>query len=181
MFGRYFGSRFFGPRYFGHGSDPGPPPSRDMVAIRDAAARIKATNLFAKVFPFSPWDAEPVGSDIKRCAFVAIKNWAEVDDADSGQGVDIVRTVAFDVWLVVNEKSPEKRYEFLDLLGQAVSNAVSGQPLGGVVMPDFTTLKRGQYHMPAPPVLCLQMTGEFRYMVDDFGGHDTSTDDGFFG
>lgn len=151
---------------------PDPEPATygpDCDVFDDIVARLAALNRFADLGVDYGAPSEVLARSGKQypCAAVLPLNWIEADRWDSG---DSIRTVSYQVVLVVRHEEPRERYRQLDHLSRLVSNALNGQSLADITFKDLTVLTRGTYaSTPQHPEQRLTLTGQFAYEIV---GHD---------
>lgn len=151
------------------------PMGRGRDVRNDIAARLSGTGLFSAVRLASPDEITIPGSDF---AAVAIEPgpWKEIDRWDDGFGEDItiVAEERAVVTVLVRNSDPQIRDELAEQLVQAVKDAVDGQSLGLITMPDFTRAAEGR-PLPARASERRHVVAVvFQYLVQNWAGHDES-------
>lgn len=142
------------------------PAIRDEDIYDDIVARLEATGKFAGVI--LAVDQGRRGADDWPLAVVEEADWDDLDDADSGDAVDLVHRGRFAVSLLVREEADAAQFGGLRSLERAARNAINGQSLAGVTFPAMTVLRRARMLPAGSPNKGWSLQGEFTYIVAGF-------------
>lgn len=140
----------------------------DEAIFADIRTRIEATGQFLAVYlemPIVPADDTPV-------AYVEDPDdWEDIDDADP---TIVLHKGRFRVTIAVHEDMVRgdvelSAYPTTQRLQQVVKNALNGQSLAGITLPDLTIVRRGKVPPKRTgPVRTIIMEGEFAYIVEGY-------------
>lgn len=93
-------------------------------------------------------------------------------DAAPWGGLDY--TASLTVTVLARDSDPEIRDETAEQLLDCVANAVNGQSLGGLTVPQKTVVTGWRWVAAAPPERRIAATVRFSYLVEGWGSFDTS-------
>lgn len=115
-----------------------------------------------------------LGADLSYAAAVDIVDWAEDDDADAGADAVQVRTLRGTVTLLGIGQYRREVKRSLDRLGSLVQNAIDGESLAGLTLPDRTKCGRGKYaDGKASGEVRLVLAWTATYLIAGDAGHNT--------
>jgi hypothetical protein len=141
-------------------------------AIHDALA---ATNAFDGVFIWGL--PEDYGSGAARLAVAAIEPESSTQDDrwDSGQAGSLIVTSRVTITLMYRHEDPQLRDEAAELLFDTSANALNGQILAGLTLPQLTRFVSWRWEKPIPPERRITSVFSYQYMLDGWGEYDTSS------
>lgn len=145
----------------------------DWGVLDDARDRLKASGEFDGVYRSALPEEKGRPSGDRLAAVVAPADWEQTDESDDEEEVQSTRRVHWTLTLIVRDDDPETRERTLDRLLAVSQNALDGQALGGITIPDWTRLRRGRYGTPSGPEQRMTVTGEFAYWVAGFNSNQT--------
>ncbi len=150
--------------------DPGIPPTiagRDMDIFDAIQAILAGTGEFAR-------DGVDYGSAVEvldrsagqyPCVAIEPTGFVEINRWD---GVCTLRTVNYDLSIVVRIEEPRERYRQLEYLATVAQNALSGQKLAGIAYGPFTAVARGTISKSSHPEQKIVLYGTFAYVIPDY-------------
>jgi len=145
---------------------------RDVrTAARDA---LLATGVFADVWLTGlPEQYGQAASELTAAA-IAPKSGRKKTRGDAGNAnIWIEVTSVVIVTLLVRNSDPQLRDEQLELLKDTAEDALDGQSLGGLTIPDLTYLSDWQYEKETPPER--RLTAKLTYSYPRFGWTSSDT------
>jgi hypothetical protein len=148
--------------------------TRDWDILEAARDLLVATGEFNAVYRAALPEVRGRSAADAIAAVLALASWQEVDRMDDPGEVQSERTVTWTLTLIVREDDAELRERTLDRLLAVAQDALDGQRLADVTIPGWTRLRSGKYETATPPEQRMSVTGEFRYWIEGFEGHDTS-------
>ena len=107
----------------------------------------------------------------RLAAVVALSDWEEEDESDDPTEVQVTRKVRWTLTLIARDEEPEERERLLSGLLVASQNALNGQSLAGITIPEWSKLRRGRLETASSPEQRMTVMGEFTYWIDGFSGH----------
>lgn len=144
--------------------------SRDRDYFQKLMSLVEATGEFAKVSLLCPGDALDV-ADFNPIVGVLPRGWLETED---GLAEELIRTVQYQVLILVRDLDGMTRYDWSDRLACLVQNQVDGVSLGGTGVAALSTLRRGGLRDgQSSDSLVLVLEGEFAYTLDRAVGRAT--------
>ncbi len=146
---------------------------RDWDVMTGFRILLDATAAFDHVYLTSYEDRTPNPSDAYS-AILQIDSWDEIDIFDDNGGITQQRAVSWILTLFGRGPDPEVRDRELDRIQGVVANALDGESLGSLVMPDLTKLRKGKWEKPVPPERRITIHGTFTYLIPDWDEHNTS-------
>lgn len=164
----YLAPTYFPPSYFGMGGtggsgSVGTATVRDRDVYRWMMEEVKSTGEFSEVVYLLP-GLSLESADRNPILGVMPKGWEEVE---RGEGGGLLRSVRYQLWIVVRDAEPETRYDWGDRLANLVQNRLDGSSLGGVCLAALSVLRRGT--IPAASdsnVMTMVLEGSFVYGID---------------
>jgi hypothetical protein len=167
----YLAPTYFPPSYFATGG--GSPPVagiRDRDVFQKMVEAVGATGEFSEVVYMLP-GTMPEAADSNPVLGVMPRGWKEVE---SGDGSGLMRSVRYQIWIIVREQLPQSRYDWGDRLACLVQNRIDGSSLGGTCVPELSVLRSGTIpETKDPNALTVILEGEFVYGVDPSVGRAT--------
>lgn len=143
----------------------------DGDVLDDAQGRLQATGAFDGVYRSALPESRGGAAGDRLAAVVAPLDWEQTDDVDDETLVQSTRRVRWTLTLIVRDDDPEARERALEKLLAVAQNALDGQALAALTIPDWTRLRRGRYQPPSAPEQRMTVTGEFAYWVAGFNGN----------
>lgn len=143
-------------------------PTGDCGVLDDARDRLVETGVFDAVYRSALPESRGRSSADRIVAVVTPSDWEQTDESDDEDTVQSTRRARWTLTIIVREEDPETRERLLDQLLTTSQNALDGQTLGGITIPDWTRLRRGRYEPPVDVEQRMVVTGEFAYWIQGF-------------
>jgi hypothetical protein len=70
------------------------------------------------------------------------------------------------------DEDPQIRDEGVELLFNTAADALNGQSLGGLTLPDFTRFTSWRWNAPTAPERSIQTTFQYQYIIEGWSGAD---------
>jgi len=140
-------------------------------AIQDA---LVATGAFDGVWIWGL--PESYGSGVSQLAAAAIEPESSRQDDrwDGGAETGLVVTSSVTITLLYRHDDPQLRDEGAELLFDTAADALNGQSLAGLTLPDLTRFGSWKWQTPAPPERRITALFSYAYIVEGWGGYDTT-------
>lgn len=140
-------------------------------AIHDA---LVATDAFDGVWIWGLPEGYGTGSSLLSGAAIEPDSSKQDDLWDSGSTTGLLVTSLVRITLLYREKDPQLRDEGAELLMDTAANALNGQSLAGLTLPDKTCFQMWQWLKPEAPERRIMATFSYQYVVDGWGAFDVS-------
>lgn len=151
---------------------------RDRQILKAIGTLLTATGAFDEVRTSGlPADRGLPSSDGKLVV-LDLDQWQDRDRSDDPDATPQDRDVTFLCYVCVRMEDPDMRDDELDRLVQTATNAINGQSVLGVTLPEWTRLLAGKWMPPTAPERRVICRGSFRYLLDDFDSHNDAADTG---
>lgn len=112
--------------------------------------------------------------DLRACAILPSET-TEDDRYDTSPGGLIVLDARVKIVFVARDQDPLARDKTVNLLLLYAQNALNGESLAGITLPDFTRFKGGwRWEDPVPPERKITAMFSFRYLVQGWKAFDTT-------
>jgi hypothetical protein len=169
----YLAATYFAPSYFSAAGgvvafgSGGSAVVRDWDVFEDLVGELEATGEFSDVVYLLPGEAvEAAGRN--PLAGVKPRGWVERPGGDGGS---LIRTVRYELAIVVVDPEPRSRYAWGDRLACLAQNRIDGSSLGGACIPGLSVLRGGDLRDGGgADALMLVLDGEFAYAIDPASG-----------
>ena len=148
--------------------------SRDRD-VRDAIqTALTETGAFDEVFVWGL--PEDYGSGASNAALAVIEPESSTQedrwDAASGGGLIVTSRVA--ITLIYRAEDPQLRDEAAELLFDIAANALNGQALGGLTLPQLTRFVSWRWEKPTAPERRIASIFSYQYIVAGWDDYDVS-------
>jgi hypothetical protein len=140
-------------------------------AIHDA---LIATGDFDAVYLWGSSGDHATAASKNACATIEPESSAQEDCWDAATGGGLIVTSRVTITLLNRQEDPELRDEAAELLLDTVANALNGQCLAGLTMPQHTRIVSWRWEEPAPPERRIAATLSYRYIVEGWDSYDTT-------
>jgi hypothetical protein len=119
---------------------------------------------------------ENYGSGSSQLAAAAIEpvSSSQDDRWDGGSETGLVVTSIVNLTLLYRHDDPQLRDEGAELLLNTTANALNGQSLAGLTLPDLTRLTTWRWLPPTPPERRVTAVFTYQYLVEGWGGADVT-------
>jgi len=148
---------------------------RDRDVRNAIQAALLATGAFDGVWIWGL--AEDYGTRAGNVAAAAIEplSSTQADNWDSAMVGGLVITSRVTLTLLYRHSDPEMRDEAAELLLDTAANALNGQSLDGLTLPQLTRFESWTWQPPAPPERRIKATFAYQYIVEGWESYDTTS------
>jgi hypothetical protein len=115
------------------------------------------------------------GSSVQAAAAIEPVSSTQDDRWDSQTDGGLVVTSLVRITLVYRHDDPQLRDEGAELLLDVAANALNGQSLAGLTLPGLTRFTGWSWTAPTAPERRIAATFSYQYIVEGWGGYDTTT------
>ena len=147
---------------------------RDYDVLDDVRARLVATKEFDAVYRSALPETKGQSAGDRFAAAVEHRSWEELSESADPSVIQSTRKLKWRLTLLVRDDDPEVRERELDRLLAVAQDALDGQSLAGVTLPDWTYLSSGVYEDAKPPEQHMRVEGYCAYYIEGWAGHDGS-------
>ncbi len=140
-------------------------------AIHDA---LVATNAFDGVWIWGLPENYGTGTSLLCGAAIEPDSSKQEDLWDGGTEIGSVVTSVVRITLLYRNEDPQLRDEGAELLMDTAANALNGQGLAGLTLPDMTRFQAWQWQKPTAPERRILATFSYQYIVEGWGAYDVS-------
>lgn len=147
------------------------PVGTEWHIVEDVIARVLGTGLFENAVIGYESDGNPASADLGDMVRVIPGDQTSLDDAASGDEVDVIHTGTFLVEVEIKESDPSVRHRRVSAACNAIRNVINGQSLAGITLPPRTILGKQAKAVIMYPYAKATMDGSYEYIVsgyDDF-------------
>jgi hypothetical protein len=119
---------------------------------------------------------EDYGTASSQIASAAIEPESSTQDDrwDAATGGGLIVTSRVTITLLYRHEDPQLRDEAVELLLEIASNALNGQCLAGLTLPQFTRIVAWRWEKPAPPERRITSTFSYQYIVEGWSEYDVT-------
>jgi hypothetical protein len=119
---------------------------------------------------------EDYGTGSSKIASAAIEPESSTleDRWDAATGGGLIVTSRVTLTLLYRHDDPQLRDEAAELLFDTASNALNGQCLAGLTLPQLTRIVAWRWEKPTPPERRITSTFLYQYILEGWDSHDTS-------
>jgi hypothetical protein len=147
---------------------------RDRDVRNAIQAAMAATGSFDNVYVWGL--PENYGSGASNVALAVIEPDSSMQDdrwdaAPSG-GLNVTSRVT--ITLFYRAEDPQVRDEALELLFDTAANALNGQCLADLTLPQFTRFVSWKWQPPAPPERRITTVFSYQYIIEGWDAYDTT-------
>jgi hypothetical protein len=114
------------------------------------------------------------GSSIAAAAAIEPVSSTQDDRWDGVAETGLVITSTVAITLIYRNEDPQLRDEGAELLLDTAANALNGQSLAGLTLPDLTRFLSWAWVSPTAPERKIRAQFQYQYLVEGWGGADTT-------
>lgn len=140
-------------------------------AIHDA---LVATGAFDGVWIWGLPEDFGTGSCRLAAAAIEPESSNQDDRWDGGQDTGLVVSSLVRLTLLYRHEDPQLRDEGTELLMGTAADALNGQSLAGLTLPDLTRFVSWQWQAPTPPERRITAKFSYAYIVESWTGFDVT-------
>jgi hypothetical protein len=140
-------------------------------AIQDA---LGATGAFDGVWIWGLPEDCGTGSSQLAAAAIEPESSQQDDRFDGGAQTAMVVTSTVTITLLFRHEDPQLRDEGAELLFDTAANALNGQSLAGLTLPDLSRFVSWKWQTPTPPERRIKASFSYQYIVEGWGGYDVT-------
>jgi hypothetical protein len=140
-------------------------------AIHDA---LVATGAFDGVWIWGLPENYGTGSSQLAAAAIEPESSAQDDRWDGGGETALVVSSRVTITLLYRHDDPQLRDEGAELLMDTAANALNGQNLAGLTLPDLTRFISWRWQNPTPPERRLTATFSYQYIAEGWNAYDVT-------
>jgi hypothetical protein len=141
-------------------------------AIRDA---LLATSAFDGVWIWGLPENYGTGSSQLAAAAIEPESSNQDDHWDGAGETGIVVTSRVTITLLYRHEDPQLRDEGAELLMDAAANALNGQSLAALTLPDLTRFVSWRWQAPTAPERRITAVFSYQYIVEGWAAYDVNT------
>ncbi len=138
-------------------------------AIHDA---LVATGAFDGVWIWGLPESYGTGSSQLAAAAIEPESSEQLDRWDGGPQSGLVVASRVILTLLYRHDDPQLRDEAAELLFDTAANALNGQSLAGLTLPDLTRFVSWRWQTPTPPERRIAATFSYQYLVGGWSDYD---------
>jgi hypothetical protein len=149
-----------------------------MARDRDVRAAIQtalvATEAFDGVYVWGL--PEDYGSGASNAALAVIEPESSTQDDrwDAAPAGGLIATSRVTITLIFRAEDPQMRDEAAELLFDTAANALNGQSLAGLTLPQLTRFASWRWEKPAPPERRISSIFSYQYIVEGWDSYDVA-------
>jgi hypothetical protein len=140
-------------------------------AIQDA---LVATGAFDGVWIWGLPEDYGTGSSQLAAAAIEPESSQQDDRFDGGGETAMVVSSSVTITLLFRHDDPQLRDEGAELLFDTAANALNGQSLAGLTLPDLTRFGSWKWQTPTPPERRIKASFSYQYIVEGWSGYDVT-------
>jgi len=152
--------------------------ARDWDVLDAAKTLLEGTKQFDGVYRGALPELKGQAAGDRFAAVLSMRSWEELSESADPSVIQSTRRLKWKLTLIVRDDDPEVRERELDRLLAVAEDALDGQSLAGITLPDWTYLASGVYEDPKPPEQRMTVLGQTAYYVEGWAGFDDSIEPG---
>ena len=148
--------------------------ARDRDVRNAIQAALLQTGAFDAVWMWGM--PEEYGSAASERAVAAIEPFSseQLDRWDYAPPGGLLVSSRVNIILLYRHEDPQLRDEAVELLFDVAANALNGQSLAGLTLPQLTSFSSWRWEKPAAPERQITATFLYHYIVEGWNSYDTS-------
>ena len=115
-----------------------------------------------------------LGASLAVIAVIEPQDSTQDDRWDGSTSTGLVVTSRVNITLYARAEDPQIRDEGAELLLDITANALNGQSLAGLTLPDLTRVNSWRWSQPMPPERMIAVSFSYQYIVEGWEGYDTT-------
>jgi hypothetical protein len=145
---------------------------RDRDVRNAIQAALQATGAFDGVWIWGLPENYGTGSSQLAAAAIEPVSSTQDDRWDGGEETGLVISSQVAITLLYRHEDPQLRDEGAELLLDTAANALNGQSLAGLTLPDLTRFTSWRWNAPTPPERLITSVFSYQYLVGGWGSYD---------
>ena len=133
-----------------------------------------ATGAFDGVFVWGLPEDYGSGASNAVLAIIEPESSTQEDRWDAAPGSGLLITSRVTITLINRSEDPQLRDEAAELLFNTAANALNGQGLAGLTLPQLTRFVSWRWEKPSPPERRIASIFSYQYIVEGWDSYDTS-------
>jgi hypothetical protein len=147
---------------------------RDRDVRNAMQAALVATGAFDGVFVWGLPEDYGSGASNAALAVIEPESSTQEDRWDAAPGGGLIVTSRVAITLIYRAEDPQLRDEAAELLFDIAANALNGQGLAGLTLPQLTRFVSWRWEKPAPPERRIASVFSYQYIVEGWDDYDVS-------
>jgi hypothetical protein len=147
---------------------------RDRDVRNAMQAALVATGAFDGVFVWGLPEDYGSGASNASLAVIEPESSTQEDRWDAAPGSGLFITSRVTITLIYRDEDPQLRDEAAELLLDTAANALNGQGLAGLTLPQLTRFVSWRWEKPDPPERRIASIFSYQYIVEGWDSYDTS-------
>jgi len=147
---------------------------RDRDVRNAIQAALMATGAFDGVWIWGLPEDYGTGSSQLAAAAIEPVSSQQDDRWDGGSETGLCISSTVNITLLYRHEDPQLRDEGAELLLDTAANALNGQSLAGLTLPDLTRFTGWRWQKPTPPERQITATFSYQYIVEGWSDFDVS-------
>ena len=148
--------------------------SRDRDVRLAIQAALEATDEFDGVFVWGLPEDYGSGASTAVLAIIEPESSTQEDRWDAAPGSGLLITSRVTITLIYRALDPQLRDEAAELLFDTAANALNGQCLAGLTLPQLTRFVSWRWEKAGPPERRIASIFSYQYIVEGWDSFDTS-------
>ncbi len=132
-----------------------------------------ATGAFDGVFVWGLPEDYGSGASNAVLAIIEPESSTQEDRWDAAPGSGLLITSRVTITLINRSEDPQLRDEAAELLFDTAANALNGQGLAGLTLPQLTRFVSWRWEKPSPPERRIASIFSYQYIVEGWDSYDT--------
>jgi hypothetical protein len=146
---------------------------RDRDVRNAIQSALVATGAFDGVFVWGLPEDYGSGASNTALAIIESDSSTQEDRWDAAPGGGLIITSRVTITLIYRAADPQLRDEAAELLFDTAANALNGQGLAGLTIPQLTRFASWRWEKPAPPERRIVSIFSYQYIVEGWDSYDT--------
>jgi hypothetical protein len=147
---------------------------RDRDVRNAIQSALVATGAFDGVFVWGLPEDYGSGASNAVLAIIEPESSTQEDRWDAAPGSGVLITSRVTITLIYRAEDPQLRDEAAELLFDTAANALNGQCLAGLTLPQLTRFVSWRWEKPGPPERRIASIFSYQYIVEGWDSYDTS-------
>jgi hypothetical protein len=147
---------------------------RDRDVRNAIQSTLMATGAFDGVWIWGLPETYGTGSSQLAACAISPMDSSQVDLWDGGDGTGLVITSRVELVFLFRHEDPQLRDEGAELLLDTAANALNGQSLAGLTLPDLTRFLSWSWQPPESVERRIKSTFSYQYIIDGWNGLDVN-------
>jgi hypothetical protein len=147
---------------------------RDRDVRNAMQAALVATGAFDGVFVWGLPEDYGSGASNASLAVIEPESSTQEDRWDAAPGSGLFITSRVTITLIYRDEDPQLRDEAAELLLDTAANALNGQGLADLTLPQLTRFVSWRWEKPDPPERRIASIFSYQYIVEGWDSYDTS-------